>query len=74
MCERLNKTMYLYNQSPGGTGSRGIACAGVSLIDSTGELSLECSLPRKDAYLQCFTPEEFEARLTTEEILDGEYN
>jgi len=35
--------VYLYNQNPGGTGSRGIACLGFALVDKNDAPLTECA-------------------------------
>ena len=60
--------MYLYNQSPGGTGSRGIACVAVTFGESC---IVDCIRPSSEIYMKPFDTEDFSARVQTEAITNG---
>jgi hypothetical protein len=70
---KKEKPVYLYNQRPGGTGSRGIACVTVTLIDSASKSSpfIDGCHPPSDASSSSFPQAEFDIRIATEEVVEG---
>lgn len=70
-CNNEDHNVYLYNQSPGGTGSRGVACVSVSLVDRHGTL-LRCRDWKRPWNFQfSLSTSDLCTFIETEEILDG---
>lgn len=63
--------MYLYNQSPGGTGSRGVACVSVAIVDRNGGL-LRCADWKRPWNFQfSLAMSELLTFIETDEIVNG---
>ncbi|CAG7825302.1 unnamed protein product [Allacma fusca] len=64
------RNIYMYNQSPGGTGSRGIACLAVTLIDNFENVIkvAESVRPASEAFSNVIQYEEFSEITAAEEI------
>lgn len=65
------QNVYLYNQSPGGTGSRGVACVAVALVDKSGSRMRCHDWKRPSDFRFSLGMDELSTFIQTEEVVNG---